>query len=844
MPGFLVVFVLVLLGGVGPAAADPVAWEGPVADGHVVLLEVIDQLDGGGERRAARWMSRDGGTSNRVGWRPDLDAERGHVRVEVPELWLGDGVYTLRVQVGEAREERPLSPTGPAPRVAFEVAPPGVVAVRAMRDASAEGHDGFAYARVADGVFQLPLGEGAWRAYAMGDSADMLDVTRIRPPDTGAAFRAAPTLAPRAPADGSLTLFRLGLLPVTLIICGLGLWGVWRARRTPGLLAAVLVGLLLGGVALTPVLGNIREHLLMAGPRFEDPPTSAALLEATVSGLLRGSAASAAFDYPDGQSWLVVGPSWLGLVPMLPIALLFDGITAHNLGIGFGVGALFLSVWALARSVGVAPVPAMLAGAMTALLPSLWSELSRMSLDRSTLYLVPVFFLCLERAAALPGWRWPVAAGVALAAVVYGQVYYGIYLAVACPVLVLWRVVGPAPLHRLGRMVLIGVVAAVLIVPWAIGLRSGTAATEYSRNGGTTLAAVLTEEGRSWWHPVELDRASAYVSERLKDTGTTPATFENTHEELLLVATTSSISFKNFTLTGALPARRAFWPLFLATLVVAGRARRGIVVRLGLDVLFLMTLAMGPLARNNVGQVGMVLPYYAYTLFIPGFEQLKHPSTYTLLAAAVSTVPLAIGAEELLRRTRLQGTRVRSALGVGLMLVIAIALGQVERRPGDPWGASSDALLLARPFPRSTALAGLEQGPTLLLPATVPPRPEQYIPALREVLPLVNSAPYGSTFGARRPGIVEEIPVLNHAAWLAGTDRLSDVLDPGDSARQRAAVVALGVRWIVLAREALAGPELEAGVVAFLDPLFRQVANDGRFIVWSVAEPGAAGVPP
>jgi hypothetical protein len=146
----------------------------------------------------------------------------------------------------------------------------------------------------------------------------------------------------------------------------------------------------------------------------------------------------------------------------------------------------------------------------------------------------------------------------------------------------------------------------------------------------------------------------------------------------------------------------------------------------------------------------------------------------------------------------------------------------------------------ATPLPRSAALSGLEPGPTLLLPWVVPAPQRQYLRALQHGLPVVNEAPYGDTQRSPAARWIEDNPLLAHATWLAGTDRVRRLAEPGAGERARQALRADGLRWIVLERDALAGPELDAPLTRWMDATFARAAQDEQVVVWSIEPPGAA----
>ena len=134
-----------------------------------------------------------------------------------------------------------------------------------------------------------------------------------------------------------------------------------------------------------------------------------------VDALQRGSDVGHAYAWPEGASWLAVGPSWLGYLPAGVNGALTSPLTGHNLGIGLGLAGVSLAVALLTRSHGVRLPLAIAAGAAAALCPAVIDEVDAISLDRATLYTVPLAMLCLHRAVTRAGHGWTVAAGTARA---------------------------------------------------------------------------------------------------------------------------------------------------------------------------------------------------------------------------------------------------------------------------------------------------------------------------------------------------------------------------------------------------------------------------------------------
>ena len=836
----LVGALLILLQLLCPAVrAEELSWDLALEPGHVAHLRLLD--DQGLE--LAVFRCADGVQNDLVGWRPDTDPTPGRVQGSV-ELWLSPGTYTVREELPGGVQERELTAVttgGRMLRVQLSAGAHGVVAWQ--RDERL-GHNALAWAPAfGGGVTFLTIGPGAWRAHQLGASTPQLDVRDD-----------AELLTFQVPGDWSQQhlrgrrqgehawLVRLGLLPVTLLFLGLGAWGLWRARRASGLPLAVGVALATGLAAVGPALLRLGSVLLLNDPANTDPPDSVAQVAAIAQALPRLSDISASFGFPEGASWVANGPSWLGY--LLPAALTWVSgpLVGHNLGVGLHLALLALAAWALARSLGAGPRVALLAGVAPCLAASMLDELDQLSIDRSTFFLVPIFFLCLHRAAQERGWRWPLAAGAALAAVFYGQVHYGLYLCAAAPLLVLPRLVGASPHLRLARMALVGVVALLIMAPGLHLLLAGTADTPYQQD-----QATLRTTATDLWHPVDAREVSEFI--RNNDPkyrgGAEPPM--GTPKDRLLTAVSRSLTVRAVVEPyKLLPGGGLYWGLVLLAIVAARRRSRALLATL--DVAVLLLFALGPLARTGPTSVSVPLPYYLDFLFVPGFEQLKQLNRYLVMALSISAVPLALGVQGVVERAgeRLAWLRSRWALALGAVAACGLALTldavhvQVVQllsmgAPGAnlPMVQLSVELPEVQPQQAPAALAGLGPGSALALPVEHPISPAVSISAMQAGLRLVNEAPFGSSSQGGSYWF-ETNALLNQAVLSAGSARAGQVLSLEDPERSLRDLRANELRYVVLFRDRLLGPELSAPAEAVLDAHLTRVADDGSVAVWEV----------
>lgn len=840
LPGVLVAALLALaLLLVRPARAETLSWDLALEPGHVARIVLLN--DHG--QRLAVFLAADGGSDNLVGWRPDEDPTPGRVRGSV-ELWLAPGSYTVREELPDGIRERELLAVTTGGRMVRVQLSEGALGVLAWKRDPSAGHDGLAWAPTyGGGATFLTVGPGEWRAFQLGASTPQLD---LRDDSELLTFQVPgdwDAIQQRARDRGEHAWqVRLGLVPVTLLFLGLAGWGAWRARRTRGLLLASGVALATGLVAIAPALLQLGSVLLLNDPANTDPPDSVAQIAALAQALPRLSDLSTCYGFPEGASWVANGPSWLGYLLPAVLTWISGPVVGHNLGVGLHLALLAMACWALARSLGVGPRVALIAAVAPCLAASMLDELDQLSIDRSTFFLVPLFFLCLHKAASERGWRWPVAAGVALAAVFYGQVHYGLYLCAAAPLLVLPRLVGAAPHLRLARLAGVGVVALVVMAPGLRLLLAGTAGTPYQEDGAT-----LRGEVADLWQPVSPQEIGEFI--RNNDPkyrgGAEPPMA--TPKERLMTAVSRSLTVRAVAEPyKLLPGGGLYWGLVL--LAVAAARRRSKALLATLDVAVLMLFALGPLARTGPTSVGMPLPYYLDFLFVPGFEQLKQLNRYLVLALSISAVPLALGVQGLVERAgeRVAWLHSRWALALGAVAACGLAVGldavhvQVVQlltmgAPGAnlPMVAVSMQLPEVQPQPEPPALVALEPGGALALPVEHPISPGVSMGSMQAGLSLVNESPFGSSAEGSAYWF-ETNALLNEVALAAGSARVGQILSVEDPQRALRDLQANGLRYVVLFRERLAGPELAAPAEAALDARLERVADDGSVAVWEV----------
>lgn len=799
------------------ASAAVVSWQGAVSPGRVAVT-VFDQ-----QGSLARFVTWDGAPEDRFGVLSDRDPRPGNLALSV-ELHGTEGQWQLEQggsvlhtsEVPAARGARPTSlPPGAAGVVLFRSPAPGAQTAVAW-DRSDPAH--------------LSVEQGSWTGTVLG-----LPALEVRADRGTVSIQPRMRLWPRPGHTNRAGLVRWGLLPVTLVLVGAAVLAL--RKPAPGWGWGLLAASVAAGLAVGPVLGAPASTLLDAGGAFTDPPNSVATIGALAQSLPRLTDVSTAFSAPDGHSWLVLGSSWAAYLIAAPLAWLANPLVAHNASLALLLVLLGFSAWLLARDQGARPGAAVFAAGGAVLAPRLLGELDQLSLDRAWLFPVPLFVLALDRAAREPGWRWPLLAGSALAALLLGQTHYGLYLATAAPLLVLSRLVGPQPGRRLGRLALAGAVAAVLAAPQLWVLLEGTATTTLAGDG-----TRLVQDASDLLHPVPDDEAVAWLEQwgaRGGDGGADrpldgPA-------DRLLAAVSNSLDPSDVVSPGTTLTGGGVYVWLLGLAVLAARARAA-AVRIGLDTALLLVWALGPFLQTAQGALGAPLPYYAAHLFVPGFEALKHPVRASFLAATLSSVPLALGLSALT-------TRLREPTVVGLSsLLLAVALGVHWRLPSEAedklhWAPpllGKDVVLAwdldlphASSRPPAPALAGLSGQRVVVLPHQEPLPADAYLPCLQAGLHLVNAAPDGAPAGGGVPSWWETNGLLNRLAWVSGSTR--PPRPTGEPwAADRAELQAAGVRTVVVFEDLLPAPGLAEDTSATLAEHATLLRRESGVAVWTL----------
>ncbi len=749
--------------------------------------------------------SRDGARKARMGWRPDVDSRPSILRFGLAELWLPVGEYRVQ-EVGSEQVLRLVMAEGAGRSIEIEL-PPEASEVSAWRHDDESGHDGFSWTRgETRGPASLMVGEGRWSAIAKGAAAaEDLEVAgeRVRFPRSPPPRPPAPVSSPHAPL---LLLFGFGLFSGAVFI-------LWRSRKTPGLGAVIGLGLLMGLVCTWPVWPSPNAYLLHAGSPIRDPDDSVAQLAAMAHSIWDLSDLSDGFAWPDGVSWLTTGPSWLGYFIPAALSPLIGLIAAHNLGILLGVAALVTAVWWLGRVYELSHPASVFAGVSAAFAPVWFDEIDAMSLDRATLFTIPLAIGLTYRALSGVGYSRALIAGAAVAMALYCQTYYGIFLLLALPFMAGIRIRDRAGFIRLGSV--LGF-ALVLSIPPLLHLAGG-AAVHDTPSQTETLPAMASTELKTKVHALE-QRSDSQLE------------MESADGRLAAMVSKSVALDHAWAPVDLYSVGRLFWPLALLAVCVA-RVRTQAALALA-DVVILTVLSLGPYLKLH-GGIGGLMPLGFALHWVPGLDQLKNVQRFALMAAPLATLPLAFGLDRGLGRLD------KRTVGPGVAIGLALMLGLIQVSPGEgagvePHGPNHSTIRWpkVKAVDLPVALRDIQPGPTLVLPFDHPTDPDVALMSAQLGLSLVNDPPFELVQG-HQFHLIEASPYINELIAASGSDRSRKILaiqddTTTDSARQ------LGLRYVILYRDLFQEAALVDAAMTVIEREGVLIADDGTVAIWEL----------
>ncbi len=830
------------------------------------------------EERVLRLLAADGIQRNRMGWRPDLDRTPGQLEIRLDELWLAPGQYTVQVDLPDGRgqdfalwiEESPL---GSDRQITVDL-PTNVTRLTGWRSDPTHGHHAFTWWPIlAPGRALLELSDAEWTLLTdgMGDSQG----TRVSPNDTHVQIKDVPReLQSRSLEKNRDGWVWLGLLPLGLILTILGTLGVWKSRNAEGLQGALFLSIGAGLVVIQPVLTDPGAYLLGAVDGSASAVESVAQLATMSNALFNLSAHGNAYAWPDGIAWLTGEPGWLGYLFPTLLSATTDPITAHNLGLGLGISLLSLCTWALLKTLHTSQAAALMGATAAALSPVILDDIDSQGMDQSTLFLIPLFMLLLHKAMRHEGWWHPILAGATLAATYHAHQYFGSFLWLCAPLMVSWRLPGKGIKKRLTRTAVVLGTAILLLIPaWVL------AQLETDETNAQAEEIRLVDTDVDLWRPFE-DQTSSIRLLKSSQAETSSSEIQSSDPMKRLASTVnhSSAWSELFKPTNLLAAGGLFWPLALLSVALA-RHRIIAVIALA-DVCLLLFFALGPFIYLDAGRIGPALPYYAIYLWLPGFDTLDQIDHFLRMAGVLAPVPIALGLDggmeqgarlwsRLLHFSRLRVLGARSRLspivlinrlvepfiwqfkyalyapllvfGLAVSAGFSLATQRTDIESENLTQSSESAEPWVPPWPeihrvpRHPGLKGVPQGTAVALPLMNETSPGLYLPLSRAGIKLVNPSPVGVMSPPRRNWI-DENPLLNHIAWVSGSDGPSMFLsyDPAQAAQYAQNLIDTGLDFFIMFRPHMPSRELAAETEHALDELFPRVKDDGRVAIWAI----------
>jgi hypothetical protein len=834
-----------------------------------------------GEERVLRLLAVDGLDRKTMGWRPDLDPAPGMLKIRLDELWLAPGVYDLKIDLPDGRSQEFalwIEEASPGAREVSVDLPMDVTRLKGWRTDPVHGHHAYTWWPVpVPGRALLSLSETEWTLQTDG-AGDSLG-TRVVPGVTKVEIQEiARDQRIRTLVENRNGWILLGVIPICLAFCGLGSYRLWQTRNSAGLQGALAMSIGVGLMIVEPVLTD--PGAFMLGTTAEDSAgmESVARLATMSSALWELSAHGNAFSWPDGHSWLGVEPGWLGyLIPTL-FSVSTDPITAHNLALAVGTSLLCFFSWALMRTLGASQAGSLMGATAAALSPIILDDLDAQGLDQSCLFLLPLFMLLLHRSLRREGWMNPLLAGTTLAATCYAHRHIGPFLFLSTPLMMLWRLPGGGIKKRLARAGVLLATGFFLLTPsWLLGQLDDSSSSAEPE-------IRLIDSTPNIFKPFsdQTSRQRLLEAEEFNSAATDPL------ERLASTVGHSTGLSELMTPTDLLVAGGLFWPMALLSVAVA--RRRVLTAVVLADVALFLLLSLGPFLRMEAGRIGPALPFYGAWLVIPGFDRLVEVDQFLRMAAVLAPVPLALALDggmdqvanlwaRVLHASRLRTLGGQSRFspflainrlvepfvwqfkyafhGPILIFLIAIwagfslstkriGMGEEESTgistTAEPWTPPWPEI---RRIPRHPGLKGLPKGSAIALPVMKDTQASVYLPLVRAGIALVNPPPPGiqDTPSAQRqsdlPSItrwVDENPLLNHLAWVSGSDGPSRFLsyDPDQASLYTQNLLETGLDYIIMFRSHMPSGELTFETEHALDELYPRVKDDGRVAVWAI----------
>jgi hypothetical protein len=797
-----------------------------------------------------RLFSTDNHQGNSLYTVPDQAEDDNRISGYVENVWLASGPYKLRVYEGlTLLLEENIIPSSNPPKVILANPPKnstGVLSIK-VKEGSLQG---FSFAEAINGASFVPIdASGEWRAVPYG--GDRYAPETISEQAALQWKKDNNVLQTRSLETEYNWFVRLLLFPISLALILIGFWALRRTLSKSENIPPAVVGVVFGFWLVRSVLGQIDDALLIAEQGYLDPSTSATLLHSISDSFWRLSEVSHTFNFPEGHSWLILGPNWLAYVLLTPFVLVFGPIVAYNIGIVLVCALNFLCAWLLARELGVGKIASYIASLGIVCSPVILNEIDKLSLDRAVLFPIPIFFLCVRKCLREENyWPWIIGTGSSIAALFFFQVYYGLYLLAVLPFLLLIRL----PVYGWNKMlrpVYAIIFALVLMSPGLMVLQSSTG-TQYEST------ETLWSSADSVISPLKAEQIQEYLYNYDPRNGNGQMHKDmSTPQNRLLAVISNAIPVEQLVFpTKVLMGSGIYW-FFIPFVMWMARDRKSSAIMCG-DILLLCVMSLGPFIKMEENFYQFPLPYYIPHLLIPSFDQLKHPDRYAFLAASISSIPLAFFLQGLFDKIRQYRLIIWSAIG-SFCVLLWLFVQPVPSKDAHPWLAvqlprmkstrnwvkettglkvnTISIRQLYRPkaweFNSSQLWPKIANGSALIVPVHSELPMEVYIPAIQNGIDLVNNPPHGVDPQRQLPTWFEQNAFLNQVLWHSGSTRLNNRLIGNFTSREVEELQQYDLQYIIVHRQIGMSQRRWLATEEFLSTSLEKLHEDENMAIWT-----------
>ena len=706
-------------------------------------------LDDNQNERASFW-TQDNQTMHRYNNIPDLDPNINRISVSIPAIYLPKGSYSL---VHSTKKK--FTPQQPS-RTLLVKTPEDATGVQAW-----QGNTGYAWAPSQNGFAQLELGEGSWEIHSQGSKNAYKAIIQANQ-EVISLEQAPQPLLREIPKASSLFLLP-SLLCVFLFLLS------FRPKKSWWL--GIFCGLFILPTFMSAALFAPSTTMMQAAGTITDPIDSLAL----VSAINPTSPHMYQFQYPEGVNWLRLGPAWLGYLPAILLNIILPSILAHNIGLALWWIILGGSLYALARSIRINKINSVLFSICGALSPILVDESDSLSLDRATIFIVPLIFASFQYSLRHPTRRRRFQTAIAIGISVYFQLYYALYTAVLLPIYAVCACIQRRSMLPIQTLLNIAPMAIIIALPAYWILQDGSM--------GSYHIDQLTFVSPS---AIPAEYAERFLASPDHSLPTQTAT------QRLLSAAKGSLS----------PMQ--IWNMsyiWLPTIIWGAFYRPKIRPFCAL-IICMLIFAFGPVWIYEQKWSDITLPYFFLMKWFPGFDQLKNVYRFGLLCSLILPLPLFASVR----------TRWACIATIVYLSITTFPPQYLERRP------------------MKTSLSSIKSGAVCFLPLGTHSPNWMVKESAQHKLKIINPPSFEKGSDTLTPMYLDN-PLLNRLALLSN---YSDVdilhlatIDEDD-------IMALqeqNILWFTLPKDLLF---MQPQIQQLLDSHLSRWSEDEQYIIWTI----------